>query len=229
MKIYELKLKLFLTNNILMTDIQTEVSRLIDGSFYIENDKNFIHEENKYKYYVFSNFTPIEKDKIYKKNNIYDVIIRTPSSSLKDYFLKYLVDMKSNNIKALTIEYYILPKPNIKKLYNLTPVIIKKDIGYWGNSLSIHEFEKRLKENLIKKYNRFFDVKINEDVEFYSVLEFKNEKPIGVNYKNIKILGDKIQLMINEHKTAQNLAYFSLGCGILEMNARGFGFMQYVY
>ena len=89
------------------------------------------------------------------------------------------------------------------------------------------DFEKRLKENLIKKYNNLSDEKLDEDFELYTGLEFKNRKPIANEYKGIKLLGDKVSLNISENKTAQDLAYMCLGTGLLEMNARGYGFCNY--
>lgn len=38
----------------------------------------------------------------------------------------------------------------IVELYALTPVIMKSDEGYWKNKISLDEYERLLKENLIK-------------------------------------------------------------------------------
>ncbi|MDM8128617.1 CRISPR-associated endoribonuclease Cas6, partial [Paraclostridium benzoelyticum] len=104
---------------------------------------------------------------------------------------------------------------------------MKSDNGYWKGNLSLRDFEKRLIETLIKKYNRINNTKIDEDFEFYTTLEFKNRKPCTMNIKNIKLLGDKISLNISDNEIAQELAYMSLGVGLLECNSRGAGFMNY--
>jgi CRISPR-associated endoribonuclease Cas6 len=133
----------------------------------------------------------------------------------------------NDNIKGLTSEIRILPKKHIEKIYSITPAVMKNEEGYWKNKIKLDEFERRLKENLIKKYNSIMDIKMNEDFQLYTTIEFKNKKPIATNYKNIRLLGDKISLNIAENENAQNLAYMSLGTGIFEMNARGYGFVNY--
>ena len=47
--------------------------------------------------------------------------------------------------------------------------------------------------------------------------------------KEIKLLGDMIELEIAENDDAQKLAMLAIGAGLLEMNARGFGFVNYTY
>ena len=92
--------------------------------------------------------------------------------------------------------------------------------------MSFGNYERRLKENLIKKYNCLNKVKIDENFQLYSAIEFKNKLPIKISYKNISLLGDKFNIYISDNEQAQSLAYMCLGTGILEMNARGFGFVN---
>ena len=93
--------------------------------------------------------------------------------------------------------------------------------------MSVSKFEERLKVNLIKKWNRFTGEQIDEDFPLFTTLEFLNRKPIAMNYKTVRLLGDKVRLQITEHETAQRLAYMALGTGVLEMNSRGAGFVNY--
>lgn len=229
MRIHELKLKVYLLNDIKMEDAQMEIGKIIDKCFFEGNDFSSAHNENRYKFYVFSSFYPLEMDKIYKKGSIYIVTIRTVEDALNNHFMKYLKNEYTHSIKALTVDHRILPQYRIERLYSLTPCILKYEEGYWRYNFSIDEFERRLKENLIKKYNSFYDKKVNEDFQFYDFLEFKNKKPISSNYKKIKLLGDKITLNICEDKLAQEFAHFVLGTGILEMNSRGFGYVDGVW
>ena len=89
------------------------------------------------------------------------------------------------------------------------------------------EYMKRIKENLIKKYNGFLKTEINEEFEVFKSFEFKNNKPISNNYKGKNLLGDKISIEIEDNVQAQDIIYMSLGTGVGEMNARGLGFMGY--
>lgn len=228
MKVYQVKLKLFMINNIELKDIQSKVCSFIDtGLVKYNRDLYELHESNTYKNYCFDAPYPIEEDKIYRGNKVYTLTIRTINVDLAEFFSNKLVNEYSKDIKALTSEIKILPQKHIEKIYSITTTILKEDYGYWRDKTNVSEFEKRVKENLIKKYNMFTKTKIDEDFQLYTTIEFKNRKPISSNYKNIKLLGDKISLNIAENDNAQKLAYMSLGTGILEMNSRGYGFVNY--
>ena len=227
MTVYEVKLKVFLLENIQLEDIHSRITKFIDGAMSKDKELLEIHNRNNFKNYCFDSMYPMEVDKVYKKGNIYTLTIRTINAKLAEFFLKTLVNEYNETMKGLTIEIRILPKKHIAKIYSLTPVIIKNDFGYWKGNLSLEEFERRIKENLIKKYNSINETKIDEDMELYTGIELKNKKPIGTNYKNIKLLGDKISINISDESIAQELAYMSLGTGLGEMNSRGYGFCNY--
>ena len=70
---------------------------------------------------------------------------------------------------------------------------------------------------------------MDEDFKLFDKIELKNRKPISVKYKKIKLLGDKVNLYIADNDRAQALAYMAIGCGIMEMNSRGCGFVNYKY
>ena len=95
--------------------------------------------------------------------------------------------------------------------------------------MTLEEFEKRLKENLIKKYKFFTGKDIDESLPLYDLIEFKNKVPVKMPYKNINLLGDKIVLEVAQNHQAQELAYLALGVGLLENNSRGFGFVNFKY
>jgi len=227
MNVFQIKLKIFVLKDIPIEDSQVIISAFIDSGLIKDNKLVEFHESNKFKGYCFDAPYPLEEDKVYKKDKIYTLTIRTIEKDLAEFFTNKLVNEFNGNIKGLTSEVRILPKKHIEKLYSITTAIMKNDDGYWKNKMKLDEFERRLKENLIKKYNSKMDVKMDEDFQLYTTIEFKNRKPIAVNYKNIKLLGDKISLNIAENENAQKLAYMSLGTGIFEMNARGYGFVNY--
>lgn len=227
MNVFQIKLKIFLLKDLSIEDSQEIISAFIDEG--LAKDKKLLefHESNKFKGYCFDAPYPIEESKVYKKDTIYNLTIRTIDKELAEFFANKLVNEFNKNLKGLTSELRILPKKHIEKLYSITPVIMKNTDGYWNGQVSLDEFERRLKVNLIKKYNSITGSKIDEDFQLYSTIEFKNKKPIATKYKNVKLLGDKISLNISENENAQKLAYMSLGTGIFEMNARGFGYVNY--
>ncbi|HDK7168545.1 TPA: CRISPR-associated endoribonuclease Cas6 [Clostridium botulinum] len=227
MRVYELTLKVFLMKDIKSDESSEKIANIIDKALSRDDKLLDFHKENIYKYYTFNSLYPIEKEKIYHKGRIYSLKIRTIDESLVKYFKKNLVNEYTEYIKALTLECKVIPSRYIEKIYSITPVIIKTETGYWKGKLSLEQFEQRLKDNMIKKYNKYFDTKIDENFSLFRVIIFENHKPIASNYKNISILGDKLTLVIDENENAQKLAYLALGTGIGEMNARGFGFVNY--
>ncbi len=229
MKVYQIRVKVYLLQNINIIDTQTEIAKFIDGA--MAKDERFLdlHQRNEFKNYCFDSFYPTENDKVYKSGGIYTFTLRTAKGDLADFLTKSLANYFNNSIKGLTTEVKIIPKKFIEKIYTLTPIIIKTESGYWKGNLSIDGFEKRIRENLIKKYNEINNTKIEEDFELYNSIEFKNKKPVSVNYKNIKLLGDKISINISSNPVAQELAYLSLGTGVGEMNSRGLGYVNYRY
>ncbi|MDB1969323.1 CRISPR-associated endoribonuclease Cas6 [Clostridium tertium] len=229
MKVYQIRVKVYLLQNINIIDTQTEIAKFIDGA--MAKDERFLdlHQRNEFKNYCFDSFYPTENDKVYKSGGIYTFTLRTAKGDLANFLTKSLANYFNNSIKGLTTEVKIVPKKFIEKIYTLTPIIIKTESGYWKGNLSIDDFEKRIIENLIKKYNEINNIKIEEDFELYNSIEFKNKKPISVNYKNIKLLGDKISVNISSNPVAQELAYLSLGTGVGEMNSRGLGYVNYRY
>lgn len=227
MKVIQIRIKILLKENIHISDIQSKVCGLIDYSFSKRKELLDMHNENKYKFYCFDFPYPAERDQVYKKGKIYTLTIRTVDFDLAEFFSNSLLDVQTRFIKALSSEVKILPQKPIEKIYSLTPAIIKNDTGYWRDNMSMDDYEKRLKENLIKKYNIIADTKMDEDFKLFDKIELKNRKPISVKYKKIKLLGDKVNLYIADNDRAQVLAYMAIGCGIMEMNSRGCGFVNY--
>lgn len=228
MQVFQIRLKLFLLKNIKVECLQNDLNSFIDGGLVKDEELLELHQANRYKYYCFDGLYPIEKDKVYKKGIIYSLTLRTIDNRLADFFANKLVNEFNDKFKGLTSEIRIIPKKHIDKIYSVTPVILKND-GYWKNKLSIDDFERRLFENLIKKYNYVMNTKIDEDFQLYTGIEFKNKKPVAFHYKNIKLLGDKISLNIAENKITQDIIYMSIGTGLGEMNSRGAGFINYRY
>ena len=227
MKVWELILKVYLKKDIPMEESQMEISKIIDNSLTKDEELLKFHSNNQYKNYTFSSFLPIEKNKVYLIGKVYTVTIRTVDEKLVNHFQKFLDNESSSTLKALTLEIKVVPKRYIGRIYTITPVVMKLESGYWRTNESVEIFEKRLKENLIKKYNDFTKQKINEEFDLFTFMKFDNQKPIATKYKDIKMLGDKITLNIAENDLAQELAYFALGAGLLEMNGRGYGYIKY--
>ncbi|MBI6871972.1 CRISPR-associated endoribonuclease Cas6 [Clostridium aciditolerans] len=227
MKVYEISILVFLLEEINSTDVSSKISGFIDSGMAKVPELLEFHNENVYKNYCYNSFYPLEEDKKYKQGKTYTIQLRTINKNLADFFYTELVNHFNDSIKGLTAKVRIIPQRHIEKIYSITPVMLKNEEGYWKGKLSLMDFERRLKENLIKKYNLAMKTKIDEDFQLYTNIEFMNQKPVAMNYKGRKLLGDKISINISDDEAAQDLAYMALGTGILEMNARGAGYVNF--
>lgn len=230
MNVYQIRLKLFLLKDISINNVQSMITRFIDKSFLLDETLSMLHEENVYKNYCYDLLCPVEKDKIYKRGKIYTLTIRTVDERYADFFYHVCPNVFTRELKGLTAEIRTLPRKTIEFVYTLTPVILKDERGYWKDCMSEEEFKNRININLAKKVNQLFAPVTNECLEpkaFYSTIEFLNRTPVPMQYKNVRLLGDKIRLSSLDDKLSQTLAYFALGVGIGEMNSRGAGFLNY--
>lgn len=229
MQVYQLDLKAYLLKDIPLNKIQEKVSALIDKVLMQNAEMSAFHKNLGYKFYVLGGLTPIERDGTYRQEKIYTIQIRTVSEKLLNFFQTNLANGYSDALKALTVSVKKIPKKPIEKIYTLTPLILKFENGYWREIASLGEFERRLRENLIKKYNTITGQKCDENFELYIHLRLDNDFPISCPYKNITLLGDKATMMVAQNPIAQELAYLAIGCGLGENNARGNGFCGYKY
>lgn len=186
-----------------------------------------LHKSNQYKNYCFNSLYPIEQSQIYQKGNKYSFQIRTIDAGLAGAFSSLILQENSKFFTILNSQIKMIPKHLFDKVYSITPCIMKNDSGYWRRSGNVEDFERRLKENLIKKYNSISGKKMNEDFQLCTSLHFKNKVPISCSLKNVHLLGDKLEIVPDSCKEAQELMYMALGTGILETNARGYGYINY--
>ena len=84
---------------------------------------------------------------------------------------------------------------------------------------------RRIEDNLIKKYQDYYEETLELSENFIQGIEFKNYKPIGLKYKNIRLIGNKFSILVSEDEISQKLAFTALGTGSLEKNSsNGMGF-----
>ncbi|MDY3006370.1 CRISPR-associated endoribonuclease Cas6 [Anaerococcus porci] len=223
---YELRVRTFLLKDLKGDQSIKKISQSIIT--YLSKDRYFLnyHISKSYKSYCHDNLYPISKS--YKKNEVYQFRIRSIDKDLVNYFLKGFSDYKDEIFKNLTVEVRIISKSIISKIFTLSPVILKNDSGYWRNNMSVEDFEKRINDNIIKKYKFFENDKIKE-LKFYNNIKFLNSSPVPFKFKDITLLGDKVELNINMDENSQNLAYLALGVTFSENSTYGAGFLGYKY
>lgn len=99
---------------------------------------------------------------------------------------------------------------------------IGKTILIWKN------MKKDSMITVTKKYMYFWEKAGAQTGRFYNHLQFLNRKMIGMRYKNISLLGDKIELCIDPDPVSQDIAYMLLGVGLGENNSSmGAGYVNY--
>lgn len=229
MKVFQIRVKLYLLKSIKQDETQEKIASFIDCALGQEEILLEMHKSKDYKSYCFDSLYPVEDDKEYKKDKIYTVTIRTIEPVLARFFLEELVHFYNLDFKAIISECKEIQKKYIERIYSMTPCLIKDDRGYWKRYMNITEFEERIRVNLIKKHNFNTNSKINEDFPLFTNFEVKNIKPIATSFKGMNMLGDKINAIVADNEQAQEIIYMALATGILENNSRGFGFINFRY
>lgn len=230
MKVFEFQCKIKFLKDVEYQNVYEKTTYLLDSVLIKDEQYLKFHESKDYKFYVTDAPWPVESDGIYKKGHVYTLRIRSVDGNLIKFFIKHLYQHQTKELLCIGGEVRMInPKRMISKLYSVTPVILKNDFGYWKAEISLPEYEERLIVNLMKKYQSFTGEKIEDDVHLYDSILFKNKMPVKIPYKNIHLLGDKIDLEIANNEMAQKLAYFALGVGLGENNSRSCGFVNYKY
>lgn len=226
--IYNLNCKVYLLQNIELINMLKEISHMVDVALCSTDTMIKFHEENQFKNYCISGFKEIERDRIYKEGKVYSFSIRCISKEFAEFLCRQLSKADTNTMKGLVCDYKVIPHMYIDRLYTVTPAVVQiQEGGYWRNKITIDEYERLLFENSVKKYNSITGDKLDENFKLYDTISFLNKVPIKTNYKNVQLLGDKIELTINSDERAQAVAYMLLGVGLGCRNSRGYGFVNY--
>src|SRR5699024_10866083 len=97
----------------------------------------------------------------------------------------------NNMFKVIAIDLKIQTQMYINELYTVTPAVLTINNRFWVKGDSIKLLERRIQENLIKKYKDYYGRSLNVNDSFIQGIEIKNRKPIGYKYKNIRLMGNK--------------------------------------
>ncbi len=220
-KVTEFTVKVQVKKGFATGEVNSEVSSLIDMCLGDTPKLREYHNSNGFKFYNFGGLKPL-KPKFYREGN-YSVVVRTVDDLMVGA-LNNIVGAETETLKAVSVTSRELEKTKVRELYAITPVILKDKSGYLGDDKKV--LEERVKINLVKKWRQFCDDDVKaESCYFCNYFTKLNTHAIGVPYKGVKLLGDKVKLSIPPTKEAQTFAYFALGVGLGEMNARGFGFV----
>lgn len=230
MEVYEITVRIYIANSIKVSDMQGVIAHFIDS--YLSKDELFaqFHQEKRPKCYTMDLPCPIEKGmQEYQGDKIYQFRIRTISGELSSYLLSGIAEHRTEEIKGLVRTVRVIPHKHISAVYTLTPVVLvdPEGRGYWRDIMSFSEYEEMLKKSIIHQYEACTGEKIDQGYALYDQIELKNKCGIGVPYKGIALLGDKLSMQVSDNETAQRIAYYLLGSGLGSKGSRGFGFLGY--
>ena len=237
MKYFELICTAYLKRDIPFKEGFDIISKYISYSMAQTKDFKELHDRKGYKLYSFGNFYPPESEQIYKKGQSYKFILR----SLDEKFIDTMaINMRENinnpNFLVVEAQKRAVKQFFITELYSATPVIVTTENNlFWTMQKDgdILKLQKQLHDNLEKKYQTYYNEKINTEQNFIQLLEIKNRHPqnIYVNKRDesgkttsFRFFGNKFRIVPNEDKASQKLAFTALACGLGEKNSFGGGF-----
>lgn len=239
MKIFELKCKAYLKTNIELKSSFDVLSKYLNYSIY--QNEIYKNKDTSIKNYCFGNFYPTESDKIYKKNNVYEFVIRSIDEEFIDELEKAIIENMNNSfLIALSAVKKEIDQFFIRELYSATPVIVsqkKDDTGrqlYWSLDYNgdMEILQNQLQKNLEKKLKLFYPDDMDISNNFIDEIEIKNLKPQSIYFKTIKnqkeklvrLIGNKFKIVPKKDDLSQKLAFLSLGVGLGEKSSFGGGF-----
>lgn len=200
---------------------------------------NQLHSSNTFKFFTFSQLN-IKKRKIVKEGIISkDGAVNFQISSPNEYLIKSLVEGHLDDLnvnfrgKHLFVEKIeLLPEVEIENhmsVKTISPVIVrtKKEVDgklkTWDLTPADQKFYTGLENNLIKKYNQFYDKEItNDKINISSNMGFVKRKRITIEKDNVKTF-HRAFIMDLELEGDLNLIKFAHDCGVGEKNSLGFG------
>lgn len=231
MEYYELTCTVYLKKDIQFNESFEIISKNINKVMLQDIKLSQLHVSNSFKYYVFNSFFPIEIDKLYKAGKVYVFNLRCLNKVFAEKINCLLRKINSDDFKVISVDKKIVRRHQITELTSITPVIITTEGNKnWVIGDSIEMLQRRLRDNLEKKYNAFNDDKLNVNEDFVERIEILNRVPISIKYKNTKLLGIKLKLYIKLEEECQKLAFIAEAVGIGEKgSAIGAGFCNAQY
>ena len=230
MMVKEITVKIYLNRTIKVSDAQGAIVRFLDE--FLVKDEKFaqFHEANIPKGYTHDLLYPLTKGMSeYKGDNIYQFRVRTVNEELAAYLLSGIADHKTNEMKGLARTVKVIPHKHISQVYTLTPMILvaPEGKGYWRDCMTFEAFEEMLQKSMIDQYEKYTGETVGKNCPLYDQIELKNKCAIGVPYKGITLLGDKLSLQVADNETAQRIIYYTLASGLGTKGSRGMGFLGY--
>ena len=247
-----LLLKLLATNS---TNYEQEHHRQVQGLIYSllnGSDYSGLHSKKGFKFFSFSGLFPFQFG--LRRGDIKNLIISSPNTGLISYLneqFSYLNEIIIGSMKFRIIQSkkfdIILSKFGSFDLITASPIIQHiqpymrpdnlKSKRFWSTDYSVSLFLKQLQDNLIKKYNAYYELegsnsssdKNDNDSIFYKSRFLKQiSTKIFLNKQSIKrtvVIGTSWLFSFGH---CSPILQFGLDAGLGGLNSLGFGFMNVV-
>lgn len=203
------------------------------------HNKGYINNNRTFKLFTFSNILNkgVLKDKSFNFGKKIEILVSSPiddfcKSIANSMLLKQDLFLGNNNLKVEQIKI-INQAINTEEIEveTMSPITVYstllkadgKKFTYYYQAKE-NEFQKLIGENLIKKYNAFYDKEINIDNDI-EITPIGNLKQNIVYYKNFIIKGQTGKFKI---KGNEKLMQIGLDAGFGSKNSQGFGCVKLI-
>jgi len=229
-------------------DLQGLVYRFLRNSKF-----KALHDKKGYKYFSFSNIIP--PSRVIDEGSEKNLIIASPDRDFIETVSNRLEMVPCGEVRVGEMIFKVeetrifsqeLPENEFDRftLSSGTPIVVRipknrlkeYEINqkrpyryiYWRKEYTPEAFIKQLEENLIKKYNEYYDTEL-EPFQVFEELQFRKQVAIPLKIKESE--STVIGTLWNFYFTPVNglkkrLLQFGLDVGFGEMNSLGFGFMN---
>ncbi len=191
---------------------------------------------NPYKYFCFSNLFTTNKD------DNYNLIISSPRKSL--------IYALNGSIKSTKISLGDIPGvihntiiikntlSKVQKLVTSTPIVLSihkslfttynlkssRDYLYWTNEMPLNAFWDQLHVNLIRKYNKFHNTNLPENINIFTSIKYKSFSLVP--YKKGQVAGTNWEFDYTPTQENKKIVEFCVESGFGQKNTAGFGFIN---
>jgi len=221
--------------------------------FLRDSEFKMLHDKKGCKYFSFSNLIP--PTRMIDEGSSKSLIVASPDRVFIETLLHGMDEIVSREVKVGEMAFRVeatevfsqdLPRDALGEftLTSGTPIVVRipqtrlSEYGitprqpykyvYWRKEHAPTAFMKQLEENLVKKYNKYYDSEL-EPTQIFEQLQFKKQVAVPLRMKGeesiiIGTLWDFHFAPLDDLR--RNLLQFGLDAGFGEMNSLGFGFIN---
>lgn len=208
---------------------------------------NDLHSKKEFKPFCFGNLYPIKDEKI-KEGEVYKVWVSSPKemfmiSLLSDLNVNDKVNLGEYSFKLIGMNPYPSRKIDdftLLKTETLTNICLPIDGSLKPKAITLkkdeEKFKEQLKKNIIRKYNRFSDEKVEEKYDLWNNVDIKeipkSEKAVKIYFgnkqnKNFNVIGSNYKFNLGNITDKQKKIFQLVqDVGFGERNTFGFGFIN---